>query len=158
MTQNVENKFLVLISTKIGSLCRFFWNIHFLVAFALKVHPLLKFWLETKIKLTSASGAVCVVHTDDLNQFIFGLSLTLSCIWGFLYLISYCKNVRYISSNETSSTLIKCPKYIRLTRTKELNFGIFDPLPPPCQYKTTQHPSSRQKLANPLPPPLYWHH
>ena len=58
MTQNVENKFLVLISTKIGSLCRFFWNIHFLVAFALKVHPLLKFWLETKIKLTSASGAV----------------------------------------------------------------------------------------------------
>ena len=39
---------------------------HFLVAFALKIHLLLKFWLETQIKLTSASAAVCV--DDDTGS------------------------------------------------------------------------------------------
>ena len=37
---------------------------HFLVAFALKIHLLLEFWLETQIKLTSPSAAVC--HMNDL--------------------------------------------------------------------------------------------
>ena len=32
------------------------------MAFALKAHPQLKLWLATKIKLTSASGAVCLVQ------------------------------------------------------------------------------------------------
>ena len=34
---------------------------HFLVAFALNIHLLLKFLLEPKIELTSASAAVCLV-------------------------------------------------------------------------------------------------
>ena len=40
---------------------------YFLVAFALKIHLLLKFLLETKIKPTSASGAVCTVKTFPIQ-------------------------------------------------------------------------------------------
>ena len=36
---------------------------HFLVAFTLKIHLLLKFLLEPQIKLTSTSAAVCCRHT-----------------------------------------------------------------------------------------------
>ena len=46
---------------KCRSLCRFFWNYHFLVAFPLKFHLLLEFWLEIEIKLPSTSGAVCLL-------------------------------------------------------------------------------------------------
>ena len=38
---------------------------HFLVAFALKIHLLLEFWLETQIKLTSASASVWLKNKID---------------------------------------------------------------------------------------------
>ena len=54
-----ENRFLVQICTKIRSLCRFFYFLHFLVAFALKLNVSLEFLLETKIKPGSSFGEVC---------------------------------------------------------------------------------------------------
>ena len=53
-----ENRFLVQIYTKIRSLCRFFYFMHFLEAFALKLHIPLEFLMEVEIKPASSSGAV----------------------------------------------------------------------------------------------------
>ena len=45
---------------------------HFLVAFALKIHLLLKFLLEPKIKLTSASAAVWTGNHCILSAYLVG--------------------------------------------------------------------------------------
>ena len=44
-----------------GSLCRFFYYVHFLEAFLIRLHIPLQFLLEVEIKPASSSGAVCMV-------------------------------------------------------------------------------------------------
>ena len=53
-----EIKFLLYILTKLGSLYRFFYFSHFLVAFSSKVNGQVDFLLSTQIKPGSASGEV----------------------------------------------------------------------------------------------------